>query len=85
MDDVTSNKYYLEGKLYFRKYQDSYSNPYVAGTSEHDLFERGYTQALKRSSDIGAELASKLGYKRKQSNSNVKRQATKNEYLRRKG
>lgn len=36
---------------YFNK-ERNYKNPYSSGTPEYNAFERGWTQALKRSPDL---------------------------------
>lgn len=48
MTDVHAHAAYREGMLSFTKAEGRYRNPYPKGTKEHDIFERGWTQALKR-------------------------------------
>lgn len=38
-----------EGMLSFHECKGKYNNPYRSGSSEYNDFERGWTQALKRS------------------------------------
>lgn len=56
---MTSSNAYHEGKFSYRKNHGKLINPYKIGTNEHNFFERGYIQALKRSPN---EYPSNLPY-----------------------
>jgi hypothetical protein len=43
-----SNPAYDEGFRSYKKHKGEYLNPYMAGTEKHNIFERGWSQALKR-------------------------------------
>ena len=45
------NRYIKEGMRGFHEYKGKYINPYKPGSNEFNNYERGWTQALKRSSD----------------------------------
>ena len=45
------NKCVNEGMKSFHKNKGKYNNPYKIGSNEYNDFERGWTQALKRSSN----------------------------------
>jgi hypothetical protein len=45
------NKYIEEGMKSFRKNKCRYKNPYKPGSDPYNNFERGWTQALKRTPD----------------------------------
>lgn len=53
MNNLT-NSYYQEGFQSYRKNKGNYSNPYAIGTNEHNNFERGWSQALKRYPELYA-------------------------------
>ena len=40
-----------EGMQSFHQHKGRYSNPYPSGSWQHNDFERGWTQALKRTPD----------------------------------
>lgn len=48
---LTMNKSIKEGVKSFRENKGKYINPYKPGSDEYNDFERGWSQALKRSSD----------------------------------
>ncbi len=52
------NKYIEEGMKSFRKNKCRYKNPYKSGSDQYNDFERGWTQALKRT-PIGFSIDSK--------------------------
>lgn len=56
------NKYIREGGRSFNENSGRYVNPYEQGSAEFNDFERGWTQALKRSPE---ELRMNYGYKAK--------------------
>ncbi len=75
---------YEEGRQHYFGDGDKYSNPYPAGSYEHNEFERGWVQAQKRGNvDIGEQLFLRLGRKKKPRRH--KSATTKEQYLRRKG
>ena len=39
---------YQEGRKSYFSNKGKYANPYPSGSIEHDIFERGWSQALKR-------------------------------------
>lgn len=85
MSKEQSQDAYIEGKNHYKIHGDEFCNPYVPGTLEFDLFERGWTQAQKFGSlGVREQLFSKLGRKpeRKPRTSKV---TTKESYLRRRG
>jgi hypothetical protein len=43
------NRYIKEGMMGFHESKGKYTNPYQPGSNEYNDFERGWTQALKRS------------------------------------
>lgn len=45
------SRYIEEGKKSFRENRGTYINPYEIGSQQHNDFERGWSQALKRSSE----------------------------------
>jgi hypothetical protein len=45
------NRYIREGMKGFHESKVKYINPYKPGSNEYNDFERGWTQALKRSSN----------------------------------
>jgi len=45
------NKHIEEGRVSFYKNRGRYKNPYKKGSRAYDDFERGWSQALKRSPD----------------------------------
>ena len=45
------NKYTEEGMKSFHKCKGEYINTYITGSHQYNHFERGWTQALKRSSN----------------------------------
>ena len=45
------NRYIEEGKKSFHENRGQLINPYKIGSQEYNDFERGWTQALKQSSD----------------------------------
>ncbi len=87
MNQITSNPYYIEGGLSYRRTKGRYKNPYPIHSEEFNLFERGWVQAQRRSYDIQAQLATKLGLNKlnakKVDRSEVEK--TKRAYKRRKG
>ena len=48
---VDMNKIIDDGKRAFHKYKGRYHNPYQTDSPQYNDYERGWTQALKRSSD----------------------------------
>jgi len=48
---LTMNMCIKEGMKSFSKNKGKYINPYKSGSHEYNDFERGWSQALKRSSD----------------------------------
>jgi hypothetical protein len=53
MENIQNHPAYKVGMRSYRDNKDKYVNPYPKGTYENDLFERGWTQALKRSAVSG--------------------------------
>jgi hypothetical protein len=53
MENMHNHPAYKEGMHSYRNNKDKYLNPYPKGTKEHDLFERGWSQALKKSAVSG--------------------------------
>ena len=47
--ELTMTRYVKEGMTGFHKSKGKYINPYQPGSNECNNFERGWTQALKRS------------------------------------
>ncbi|MCW8876088.1 MAG: hypothetical protein OQK04_11805 [Kangiellaceae bacterium] len=45
------NKYKKEGMVSFHENKGKYDNPYQKGSEQFNEFERGWTQALKRTSE----------------------------------
>ena len=43
---------YQEGKRSYFLNKGKYENPYLPGSIEHDIFERGWSQMLKRNPEI---------------------------------
>jgi len=55
---------YREGiKMYYESH-GKYSNPYLIGSSEHNQFERGWTQSLKRDNGRLAQSQYQSSYNR---------------------
>ena len=50
---------YKEGLRSYRKNNGHYANPYPLGSEERNLFERGWTQALKRAPGVPFNGANK--------------------------
>lgn len=50
---------YKEGFRSYRKHNGHYANPYPLGSEERNLFERGWTQALKRAPNVPFNRANK--------------------------
>ncbi len=48
---ILTNKFIEEGMRSFHRLKGQYRNPYKIGSQSFNDFERGWTQALKRSSD----------------------------------
>jgi len=46
------SKEYREGTLYAQKNGGLYKNPYPVGSVEHNNFERGWSQELKKNPDV---------------------------------
>lgn len=79
---------YREGFSSYRKNNGNYANPYPLGSEEHNLFERGWTQALKRAPDAPFKSAKKLPPNRSkfEEDKELKRKReAKEAYLRSKG
>lgn len=83
---------YREGEAYYRRHGYNYKNPYPAATREHNDFERGWTQGLKKNPEIGEKLEKKegvgsQGYQAEQQAKQTKEslERRKREYLRAKG
>lgn len=50
------SKEFEEGRLYYHQFGTAYQNPYAIGTLEHNDFERGWSQALKRYPNVGERI-----------------------------
>lgn len=48
MDDFKARTIYHQGMNAFYEHEGKYENHFKIGSEEFDLFERGWTQALKR-------------------------------------
>lgn len=79
---------YKEGVRSYKKNNGHYANPYPLGSEERNLFERGWTQALKRAPNVPFNGTNKLSSNRSryEENKELKRKReAKEAYLRSKG
>lgn len=78
---------YEEGFRSYRKNKGQYVNPYPSSSDERNLFERGWTQALKRSSGALLEPNEMLVARSRPTKTYEKKlkNATKEAYLKSKG
>jgi hypothetical protein len=87
MTDVINHPAFKEGERLYLSGQ-KYDNPYPSGSDERNIFERGWSQALKR---VPEDQAKQIELKRQLEAAGadaIKAKATlkaKNAYLRRKG
>jgi len=63
---------YKSGYESYLRNKDRYQNPYEHGTNEYNLFERGWTQALKRSPEKNSKTSTTTGGILPQSSSHKK-------------
>jgi len=61
-----------EGKKHYLAYGSEYRNPYPRGTDEHNQFERGWSQTLKKYPEVVARID------KERSEKNNQRQQTEN-------
>jgi hypothetical protein len=93
MSDSHSHPAYAEGFDSFRKNKGDYVNPYTLGTVEHNAFERGWIQRLKRMPDSQVRAINQRANRDKQSykeerekkRKDLEIQKAKEEYLKGKG
>ncbi len=52
MSNIHDNPAYQEGRKNYFANKGKYENPYPIGSLEYDAFERGWTQALKKTPEI---------------------------------
>lgn len=88
--NLNMNKYIEEGALSFRRNKSFYKNPYSNDSKEHNDFERGWSQELKKadSSELSRSNYNKP-FKKKPSKNSWKKidklDSSKEKYLKSKG
>lgn len=87
MTGTHSNPAWQAGFNSYKEDRDAYKNPYPKGTDDYNMFERGWTQALKRSPDVTPRP--RRPYQSKKSSENKineqKLEIAKKQYLKTKG
>ncbi|WP_129590587.1 hypothetical protein [Stutzerimonas stutzeri] len=78
---------YQEGRKSYFSNKGKYANPYLSGSMEHDIFERGWSQALKIMPKITIREAQKTQIQKSQDEAEkeLKRNKAKEAYLKSKG
>ena len=78
---------YQEGRKSYFSNKGKYSNPYPSGSIEHDIFERGWSQTLKRIPEITIRETQKTQIQKTQDEAakELKRNKAKEAYLKSKG
>lgn len=87
MSNIHDNPAYQEGRKSYFSNKGKYENPYPPGSVEHDIFERGWSQALKRTPEISVrEIKKTQASKTKdQTESELKLIKVKEAYLKSRG
>jgi hypothetical protein len=78
---------YQEGKKSYFSNKGKYENTYPPGSIEHDIFERGWSQALKRIPEIANRESKKNKIQKSQEEAvkELKKNMAKEAYLKSKG
>lgn len=87
MNSTHDHPAYQEGKKDYFINKGKYENPYPPGSLEHDVFERGWSQALKRNPEITIREDKKIQKYQPQAESEKEqiRNKAKEAYLKSKG
>ncbi|MBD9415225.1 hypothetical protein IB234_11735 [Pseudomonas sp. PDM16] len=87
MNNAHDHPAYQEGRKRYFSNKGKYENPYPPGSLEHDIFERGWSQALKRTPEITIREAKKTQTQKmhEEAAKELKRNKAKEAYLKSKG
>lgn len=87
MSNTHDHPAYQEGRKSYFSNKGRYENPYPSSTVEHDIFERGWYQALKRTPQITIREAKKTQIQKTQEKAakGLNRNKAKEAYLKSKG
>ena len=87
MNNTHDHPAYQEGRKSYFSNKGKYENPYPSDSIEHDIFERGWSQALKRIPEITIREIKKTQIQKTQEEAakELKKNKAKEAYLRSKG
>jgi hypothetical protein len=87
MNNIHDNPAYKEGRQSYFANKGKYENPYPPGSLEYDAFERGWSQALKKSPEIIIREAkpTKIQKTQEEAAKELKLNKAKEAYLKNKG
>jgi len=87
MNNAHDHPAYQEGRKSYFANKGKYENPYSPGSLEHDIFERGWSQALKRTPETTSRETKKTEIQRIQEKAakEISRNKAKEAYLKSKG
>ncbi|MGN2622812.1 hypothetical protein ACTCUN_06405 [Stutzerimonas balearica] len=87
MNNAHEHPAYQEGRKSYFSNKGKYENPYPSGSLEHNIFERGWSQSLKRIPEITIRESKGILIRKTQEEAakELKRNKAKEAYLKSKG
>ena len=87
MNNTHDHPAYQEGRKSYFSNKGKYENPYPSGSIEHNIFERGWSQALKRIPEITIREIKKIQIQKTQEEAakELNKNKAKEAYLKSKG